>query len=130
VGLPVCSCPRTLLCLYYNITYVPYSYDLPGWEPLLGRLCETVQNEQGDVHLVVGIIDPLAEIIRHQPADHDRLVLLILPEQVAKAFLVGVFNSASASSAGSIIPKQDPTEMEPPVHPSQRLGGNRIQLSM
>lgn len=70
-----------LLCLYYNITYVQYSYDLPGWEPLLGRLCETVQNEQGDVHLVVGIIDPLAEIIRHQPADHDRLVLQILHEQ-------------------------------------------------
>ena len=89
-----------------------------------------MQNEQGDVHLVIGIIDPLAEVIRHQPADHDRLVFLILLEQVTKVFLVGVFNTARASSAGSIIPKQDPTEMEPLAHPSQRLGGNRTQLSI
>jgi len=130
VGLPVCSCPKDICSLYYNITHVPYSYDLPGWEPLLIRLCETVQNEQGDVHLAIGIIDPLAEIIRHQPADYDRLVFLILLEQVTKAFLLGVFNIAGASSAGSIIPKQDPTEMEPPAHPSQRLGENRTQLSI
>ncbi|CUS08597.1 unnamed protein product [Tuber aestivum] len=47
-------------------------YDLLGWESLLSRLCETVQNEQGDVHLAIGIIDPLAEIIKHQSTDHDR----------------------------------------------------------
>ncbi|RPA92578.1 hypothetical protein L873DRAFT_1709380 [Choiromyces venosus 120613-1] len=47
-------------------------YDLPGWESLLGRLSEIVQNEQGDAHLAVGIIDPLAEIVRHQSTDHER----------------------------------------------------------
>ncbi|PWW76698.1 hypothetical protein C7212DRAFT_357631 [Tuber magnatum] len=47
-------------------------YNLPGWESLLSRLCETVRNEQGDIHLAVGVIDPLAEIIKHQSTDHDR----------------------------------------------------------
>ncbi|KAG0133462.1 hypothetical protein HOY82DRAFT_669073 [Tuber indicum] len=47
-------------------------YDLPGWESLLSRLCNTVQNEQGDVHLAIGIIDPLAEIIRHQSVDYNK----------------------------------------------------------
>lgn len=46
-------------------------YELPGWKRLFDEFCGVVQNEQGESGVAAVVIEPLAEVLRHQALEKE-----------------------------------------------------------
>lgn len=47
-------------------------YELPGWGRLFDEFCTVVQSEQGEAGVAAVVIEPLAEVLRHQNLEKEK----------------------------------------------------------